>query len=131
MISRVFRHTKHGRPKKTARKDGVPVKSMNLDGAMERTADMIAEGGEKFSRMRKRYLGGNPLLVRKKFSMKDVYFRKDDPDAELFRLELGFDWEFCAVAVALVLVLVFLMRRMAAGRKRAAEKREWKRRHRQ
>lgn len=102
---------------------------MNLDGAVERTAEVLTESGEKLARMHKRWLDGNPVLTRKVFSMKDVCYRKDDPDTELFRFELGFDWEFCAVAAAMVLVFVFLMRRMHTGRKRAAEKREWKRRH--
>ena len=32
--------------------------------------------------------------MRKKFFMRDVYFRRDEPDRELFSMELGFDAEY-------------------------------------
>ena len=51
------------------------------------------------------YKKQNPLMMRKKLSMKDVVYRKDEPDTELFRLELSLDTELY-VLLALLLCLV-------------------------
>jgi len=53
------------------------------------------------------YKKQNPLMMRKKLSMKDVVYRKDEPDTELFRLELSFDTELY-VLLALLCCFVFL-----------------------
>lgn len=49
-----------------------------------------------------RFRNDNPLLMRKKFQMKDVWFRRDQPDVELFRTEIAFDVELYVILVALL-----------------------------
>ncbi len=44
----------------------------------------------------------NPLLMRKKFAMKDVFFRRNQPDVELFRAEVAFDLELYVIIIALL-----------------------------
>ncbi len=51
----------------------------------------------------------NPLMVRKKFQMKDVYFRRDFPEQEVFRCELAFDTELYVLLLAAVALLVLLL----------------------
>ena len=46
----------------------------------------------------------DPILVRKKMEIKDVYYRKSEPKKELFRFELAFDTELYAVIVAAVCI---------------------------
>jgi len=53
------------------------------------------------------YKKKNPLMARKKLSVKDVVFRRNDPDTELFRLELAWDTELY-VLLALLLLLAVL-----------------------
>lgn len=54
------------------------------------------------------YRKQNPLMMRKKMAVKDVVFRKDDPDTELFRLELAWDTEMYVLLAALIFLLVLL-----------------------
>lgn len=49
-----------------------------------------------------RFRNDNPLLMRKKFQMKDVWFRRDQPDVELFRTEIAFDVELYVIIIALL-----------------------------
>lgn len=59
----------------------------------------------------------NPLMVRKKFQMKDVYFRRDLPEQEVFRCELAFDTELYVLVLAAVALLVWLSCKLCrAGR---------------
>lgn len=71
-------------------------------------------------------LGGkNPLLVRKKFDMKDVYFRKDAPDVELFRFEMGGDVELWVLALGGALLAALLIHRiLMIGRRMRARREE-------
>lgn len=57
------------------------------------------------------------LLVRKKFAMKDVCFRKDQPDAEVFRWELAFDVELYVLLLVLAGAGVWCMWKYAQCRK--------------
>ncbi len=59
----------------------------------------------------------NPLMVRKKFQMKDVYFRRDLPEQEVFRCELAFDTELYVLLLAAAALSVLLVCRLCrAGR---------------
>lgn len=60
-----------------------------------------------------RYKNDNPVLVRKKFQMKDYYFRRDDPDCELFHIDVGFDVEFCVIVAVMIVASVFLLCRIS------------------
>ena len=53
------------------------------------------------------YKKQNPLMMRKKMSVKDVVYRKDEPDTELFRFEAAWDTELYAL-LAVLLCLVIL-----------------------
>lgn len=63
----------------------------------------------------------NPILVRKKFEMKDVYFRKNQPDIPLMRCELAFDYEFGLIMLS-ALVIVLLIMKKCCGKKKKREK---------
>ncbi len=60
----------------------------------------------------------NPLLMRKKFQMKDVYFRKDDPDHEALRFELAFDLEFYVIIIAAILAVLLFAAKIKKQAKR-------------
>ena len=70
----------------------------------------------------------NPLIVRKKFQMKDVYFRRDLPEREVFRCELAFDTELYVLLLIAAAVLLLGICRLcsavsdARGRRRAGRK---------
>ena len=53
------------------------------------------------------YKKQNPLMMRKKLSMKDVVYKKDEPDTELFRLELSLDTELYVLLALLLLAVLF------------------------
>ena len=50
----------------------------------------------------------DPILVRKKMELKDIYYRKSEPKKELFRFEIAFDTEQYLVIVAAVCIFVML-----------------------
>ena len=52
------------------------------------------------------YKKQNPLMMRKKLSMKDVVYKKDEPDTELFRFELTWDTELYVLLAALILLII-------------------------
>ena len=52
------------------------------------------------------YKKQNPLMMRKKLSMKDVVYKKDEPDTELFRFELAWDTELYVLLAALILLII-------------------------
>ncbi|MGN1345897.1 MAG: hypothetical protein ACI4V1_03875 [Eubacteriales bacterium] len=54
----------------------------------------------------KNFKNANPLMVRKKFQMKDVCFRRDFPEEEVFRCELAFDVELYVLLFAAALLLL-------------------------
>ena len=89
--------------------------SEELEKTVRAAARSVSEG-----------LGGkNPLLVRKKFDMKDVYFRKDAPDVELFRFEMGGDMELWVLALGGALLAALLIRRiLRIGRRMRARREE-------
>ena len=51
----------------------------------------------------------NPLMMRKKFAMKDVFFRKDHPETELFRTEIAFDLELYVIIIAVLVTSLCLL----------------------
>jgi len=54
------------------------------------------------------YKKQNPLMMRKKMSMEDIVFRKDDPDRELFHLSLSWDAEWYVILTVLILLFFFM-----------------------
>ncbi len=59
------------------------------------------------------YKKGNPLMMRKKMTMKDVVFRRDEPDREVFRMELAWDCELYILLAFLLLIVVFAAYKIA------------------
>ncbi len=76
----------------------------------------------------KTFKRSNPLLVRKKMEMKDVYFRKNEPDREVMRFELAFDTELYVLIIAGVILLAMLCCRISKCAHRRAIKKAEKRR---
>ena len=54
----------------------------------------------------------NPILVHKKFEMKDVYYRKKQPDKEILRCELSFDFNICLLVLTALIITIALTCRM-------------------
>ena len=65
----------------------------------------------------------NPLIVRKKFQMKDVYFRRDLPEQEVFRCELAFDTELYVLLLIAAALLFWMILRLCSAVSRAREHR--------
>ncbi len=53
------------------------------------------------------YKKNNPLMMRKKMTVKDVMFRRDEPERELFHLELSWDTELYVLLAVLILFVIF------------------------
>ncbi len=71
----------------------------------------------------KTFVRSDPVLVRKKMEIKDVYYKKSEPKKELFRFELAFDTEqYFLVAAAVVLLLMMWCGMMKIARRRAVRK---------
>ena len=65
----------------------------------------------------------NPLIVRKKFQMKDVYFRRDLPEQEVFRCELAFDTELYVLLLIAAALLLWVVCRICRAVSNAREHR--------
>ncbi len=52
------------------------------------------------------YKKQNPLLMRKKMSLSDTVYRKDEPERELFRFELSWDTELYVLLGILVCLII-------------------------
>ncbi|MBR3998430.1 MAG: hypothetical protein IKI93_08825 [Clostridia bacterium] len=65
-----------------------------------------------------RFKKSNPLMMRKKFAMKDVLFRRDQPDTELMRAEFAFDVELYVILVALLVGSLCLVLKTVRFRER-------------
>lgn len=53
------------------------------------------------------YKKRNPLMIRKKLTAKDVVYRREEPDRELFRMEVAWDGElYVLLAVAVVAMAI-------------------------
>lgn len=65
----------------------------------------------------------NPLIVRKKFQMKDVYFRRDLPEREVFRCELAFDTELYVLLLIAAGLLLWIVCRLCRAASHAREHR--------
>lgn len=77
---------------------------------MEKT--LIKQTSAAFDRFRN---DSNPLMVRKKFQMKDVYFRRDLPEQEVFRCELAFDTELYVLLLIAAAVLLLGICRLCSA----------------
>ena len=64
----------------------------------------------------------NPLMVRKKFQMKDVYFRRDLPEQEVFRCELAFDTELYVLLLLAAFLLLCVICRIASSMSRLRDR---------
>ncbi len=81
---------------------------------------LVKQTSAAFDRFRN---DANPLIVRKKFQMKDVYFRRDLPEREVFRCELAFDTELYVLLLIVAAVLLFALCRLCSAVSRAREHR--------
>ncbi len=59
------------------------------------------------------YKKQNPLLMRKKLSIRDTVYRKDEPERELFRFELSWDTEWYVLLGVLVCLILFAAYKMS------------------
>ena len=69
----------------------------------------IRKNAEKVTSVFDHFKSDNPLLVRRKFQMKDVCFRKDHPEVELFRWEIAWDAELYVLLLVLTAACAFLV----------------------
>jgi hypothetical protein len=118
MISAAGRHTicetEFGRPRVGIGKEDPALNTKKLGRTAARAAEgAIQESREIGGRLLERYGGKNPLLVRKKIEMQDIYYRKKDPEKELLRIEMGCDTELWVLAFLASLVLFCLAWKIA------------------
>ncbi len=66
----------------------------------------------------------NPLMVRKKFAMKDVCFRRNTPEVEAFRFEVAFDVEVYAILILLTVLAAGLCVKIAGCSRRRKIRRQ-------
>ena len=121
MFSRSGRHTKRGtgRGRRNIGKEGLALNTKKLGRQAARAAEAAARGSREIGgRLLERYGGTNPLLVRKKFGMQDVYYRRKDPRKELFRIEMDCDAELWVPALAAALLLFCLAWKISSIGKR-------------
>jgi len=64
-----------------------------LTAAEKKAKNAVRDMTSVYKDFRKHHCGKDALLVRKKFAMKDVCYRRNQPDVEVFRWELAFDAE--------------------------------------
>lgn len=95
--------------------------------AADRAADSIREtAGHAVRAVRTVPRRGNPLLVRWKFDMKDVFFRRDEPERELFRFEIGGDTALWVPALCLILAALWCASKLARLARRIRRRRRKK-----
>jgi len=85
---------------------------MCLKKSAAKTVKNAASFYDKCDSAFKGYKKGNPLMMRKKLSVTDVVFRKDDPDTDVFKLELSYDMELYLLIIMLVIALMFMSRKI-------------------
>lgn len=56
----------------------------------------------------KDYKEGDPVMVRKAVSIKDIGYRKDDPARELWHAEMSLDHDFYLVTLAVASAAILL-----------------------
>jgi len=64
------------------------------------------------------YKKSNPLLVRKQFQMKDVYFRRNSPKNEILKFELSFDFEQYVIVLLLIASGMYIVLKIMHGFRR-------------
>ena len=64
---------------------------------------------DKISGVCDRLCSDNPLLMRKKVSMHDVYYKRDDPSRELVKFEFSFDLELYVIIITCAAALFILL----------------------
>lgn len=72
------------------------------------------------------YKKSDPLMMRKSFSVKDVFYRKSKPGKELWRWELSFDCSFYVIVIAAIATLgavVWFMHRIKKSFSRLGKRR--------
>lgn len=83
-----------------------------------KTAARAAEGvlggtREVGGKLLDRWGGKNPLLVKKKLEMQDIYYRRRDPDTELFRFEVAWNAELWVLAFGAALLFFLIAYRLS------------------
>ncbi len=68
----------------------------------------INKTAKEASGLWKDYKRSNPIMLRKSFSMRDAFYRKNSPSKELWHTEVSFDIDQYLVIVALIAILVGL-----------------------
>ena len=68
------------------------------------------------------YLDGDPLMVRKTMSLRDVAYRKSSPDKEVWHAELSFDRDFCFAFLAGAAVAAIVGVAVCRGAKRLSRR---------
>lgn len=74
------------------------------------------------------YKKSDPIMLKKTFAMKDVFYRKNSPGHELWHTEVSFDYDFYFVAlaagVAATAILMAFCRMCRSVRPRRCKKRK-------
>jgi len=87
-----------------------PHKRINRKGTEEMAKSALKNfSAEKLTHAIDQYKHDNPVLVRKKFQMKDTWFRRDQPDVEVFHIDVGFDVEMYVILLLIAAAAVFLI----------------------
>lgn len=108
MILRRIRHTKRG-PDHGHAKGRMILNTKKLGKTAARAAEGVLGGTREIGgKLLDRWGGKNPLLVKKKLEMQDIYYRRRDPDTELFRFEVAWNAELWVLAFGAAL-LFFLI----------------------
>ncbi|MBR4934104.1 MAG: hypothetical protein IKZ03_06565 [Clostridia bacterium] len=61
----------------------------------------ITNGKKKLQSAWNSFLHSDPVVLRKTFSMKDVVYRKDSPECEIWRSEVHFDRDIYMIFLVL------------------------------
>ena len=95
-------------------------KSMELTHcpAAKKAGKAVREMTSLYDDFRKKHCAKDALLVRKKFAMKDVCYRRNQPDCEVFRCELAFDVEMYVIFTMLAALGLWFAWRYARYRKK-------------
>ena len=90
----------------------------SLTSAEKKARAAVRDMTSVYRDFKNRHCGKDALLVRKKFAVKDVCYRKSQPDAELFRFELAFDAEMYMLLLLAAGIGVWLTWRLARHRRK-------------
>ena len=95
-----------------------------LTAAEKKAKAAVRDMTSVYKDFKKHHCGKDALLVRKKFAMKDVCYRRSQPDVELFRWELAFDAEMYVLLLLMAGAGVWIAWHMSRCRKMHRKMRE-------